>query len=216
MKGNSLSAEERNPVEQKLARYTGLSQEFVRRSHWRIDPSRFRKELLRDKEQIVGRYDSRCQGADLELPGSRPEYDPSYAVVQGSFTALINQYLREELKYETDLTYRILTDQVQPWNFGSAQNRYLNVAPALRQAMTKNPQLHVLVVSGWYDLATPFLATRYTLSHLGLNASLADHLTTVEYPAGHMVYLQEETLRKFKADTSRFLEGALPAVQPPP
>ena len=159
MKGNSLSAEERNPVEQKLARYTGLSQEFVRRSHWRIDPSRFRKELLRDKEQIVGRYDSRCQGADLELPGSRPEYDPSYAVVQGSFTALINQYLREELKYETDLTYRILTDQVQPWNFGSAQNRYLNVAPALRQAMTKNPQLHVLVVSGWYDLATPFLAT---------------------------------------------------------
>ena len=136
-------------------------------------------------------------------------------MVQGPFTALINQYLRDELKYETDLTCRVLTDQVHPWNFGGAQNRYLNVAPALRQALTKNPHLHVLVVSGLYDLATPFLATRYTLSHLGLNASLADHLTTVEYPSGHMVYLHEESLRKLKADSSRFLEGALPAVQTP-
>ena len=81
--------------------------------------------------------------------------------------------------------------------------------------MTKNPHLHVFVANGLYDLATPFLATRYTLSHLGLNASLADHLTAWEYPAGHMVYLQEESLRKLKADASRFLQGALPAMQAP-
>ena len=215
MKGNSLSVKERDQLGQKLARYTGLSEEYARRSNWRIDPSRFRKELLRAQERTVGRFDTRFQGIDLDVVGTRPEYDPSYAVVQGPFTALINQYLQDELKYETDLTYRVLTDQVQPWNFGSAQNRYLNVAPALRQALTKNPHLHVLVVSGLYDLATPFLATRYTLSHLGLNASLADHLTAVEYPAGHMVYLQEESLRKLKADASRFLQGAFPAMQAP-
>lgn len=210
MKG-SLSSEEQQSAVRKLARLTGLSEDYVRRSNLRIDSSRFRKELLRDERRTLGRYDSRFRGIDLDASGERPEYDPSYAVVQGPFTALVNQYLRGALQYETDLTYRILTDKVQPWNYGSARNRYLNVAPALRQAMTKNPGLRVLIASGLYDLATPYFATRYTVSHLGLDPSLTGNVTIEEYPAGHMMYITEDSLLKLKADTARFVRSAAPS-----
>ena len=141
MKGDRLSDEERRQVARQLARYTGLTEDYVTRSNLRIDAGRFRKELLRKEEKTVGRYDSRFLGIDLDNVGEYPEYDPSYAIVQGPFTALVNQYLRGELKYETDLTYRVLTGKVQPWSYGRATNRYLNVAPNLRRAMTKNPSL---------------------------------------------------------------------------
>jgi carboxypeptidase C (cathepsin A) len=213
MKGAALLAEERQQIAKKLARYTGLSEEYVTRSNFRIEATRFRKELLRKESRTVGRFDSRFQGNDLDAVGDRPEYDPSYAVVQGPFTALVNQYLRSDLKYETDLTYRILTDRVQPWNYGNAKNRYLNVAPALRQAMTKNPGLRVLVASGFYDLATPYFATRYTFSHLGLDPSLADHVTIEEYPAGHMMYINEDSLLKLKKDLAKFMRLAVPVGQ---
>src|SRR5208282_140316 len=134
LKGDALSSEERQTVAHKLARYTGLSEDYLLRSNLRVDNSRFEKELLRAERRTVGRYDSRFLGTDLDAVGENPEYDPSYVAVQGPFTALLNQYMRQDLKYETDLTYRVLTDAVHPWNFGNAKNRYLNVGPTLRQA----------------------------------------------------------------------------------
>jgi carboxypeptidase C (cathepsin A) len=208
MKGDLLSLADRQSVAKKLARYTGLSEEFVTRANLRIDLSRFRKELLRNDRKTVGRFDSRFLGIDQDSAGEAPEYDPSYAVVQGPYTALVNQYLRGPLKYETDLTYRILTDKVQPWNYGNARNRYLNVAPSLRQAMTKNPGLRVLVASGLYDLATPYYATRHTMAHLGLDPALTGHITIEEYPAGHMMYVNEASLLKLKKDVVKFVQGA--------
>jgi carboxypeptidase C (cathepsin A) len=209
MQGSKLSAEERGQVVRQLARYTGLSEEYVRRSNLRLDASRFRKELLRSQERTVGRYDSRFLGLDLDNVGVVPEYDPSYAVVQGPFTALVNQYLRGTLKYETDETYRILTSKVQPWNYGAAKNQYLNVAPVLRSAMTKNPDLRLFVANGRYDLATPSFATQYTLNHLGLNRDLAGHVTVEDYPAGHMMYIEPGSLLKLKKDVARFLDKSI-------
>lgn len=208
MKGDALPTAERQQVARKLARFTGLAEEFVTRANLRLDLSRFRKELLRAERKTVGRFDSRFLGIDQDSAGEAPEYDPSYAVVQGPYTALVNQYLHGPLKYETDLTYRILTDRVQPWNYGNARNRYLNVAPSLRQALTKNPGLRVLVASGLYDLATPYYATRYTMSHLGLDPSLTDHVTIEEYPAGHMMYTNEASLLKLKKDVVAFVQKA--------
>jgi carboxypeptidase C (cathepsin A) len=207
-KGSSLSAGEKQQIAKKIARLTGLSEEYVLRSNLRIEATRFRKELLRAEGRTVGRYDSRFPGIDLDGVGERPEYDPSYAVVQGPFTALVNDYLRNDLNYETDLEYRILTDKVQPWNYGSARNRYLNVAPALRRAITKNPGLKVLVASGLYDLATPYFATRYTINQLGLDPSLAGNVHIEEYPAGHMMYIHEASLRKQHDDMAKFLKEA--------
>jgi carboxypeptidase C (cathepsin A) len=151
----------------------------------------------------VGRYDSRYEGGDLDAVGERPEYDPSYPVVQAPFTALVNTYFRGALKYETDLDYRILTGKVQPWDFG-AKNRYLNTGPSLRQAMTKNPGLRVFVASGLYDLATPVCGTRYTFSHLGLKPAQRARVTLADYPAGHMMYTEKESRQKLKADLTKF------------
>jgi carboxypeptidase C (cathepsin A) len=209
MKGNQLSSEERRVVGQQLARFTGLTEEYVGRSDLRIEASRFRKELLRKEEKTLGRYDSRFQGVDLTNVGEFPEYDPSYAVVQGPFTALVNQYFRNDLKYETDLEYRVLTGKVQPWNYGNAKNRYLNVAPTLRQAMTKNPGLRLFVASGRYDLATPYFATQYTLDHLGLSRELVGHVTTEHYPAGHMMYIEPESFVKLKKDLAKFYRAGV-------
>ena len=145
MKGSKLAPEARTEIAQKLARYTGLSADYVARSNLRIDNGRFMKELLRGEHRTVGRYDSRFTGTDLDAVGEQSEYDPSFAAVQGPYTAALNTYIRAELKCERDLPYEILTGRVHPWNFGNARNRYLNVSGSLRQAMTKNRDLRVFV-----------------------------------------------------------------------
>src|SRR5206468_11587661 len=138
-----------------------------------------------------------------------PDYDPSHAALQGPYTATFNQYVRDVLKFESDLPYEILTGKVQPWDYGGAKNRYLNVAPTLRQAMTKNPSLRVFVANGYYDLATPYLATDYTFNHLGLAPSLVDHVTTEYYEAGHMMYVRQSSHRKLKRDLTAFFQTTL-------
>ena len=125
-------------------------------------PSIF-KELLRSERKTIGRFDSRVTGVDRDAVGDSPDYDPSYTAVLGPYTAAVNDYVRRELKFESDLPYEILTGKVSPWNYGSARNRYLDVAETLREAMTHNPYLKVFVANGYYDLATPYLATRYHL-----------------------------------------------------
>jgi len=209
MKGSQLATDERRHVVGQLAKYTGLTEDYIGRSNLRIEASRFRKELLRKEEKTLGRYDSRFQGSDLDNVGDVPDYDPSYAVVLGPFTALVNQYLRSDLKYETDAEYRILTNKVQPWNYGNAKNRYLNVAPTLRAAMTRNPNLKLFVANGRYDLATPYFATQYTLDHLGLTRELAAHITSEHYPAGHMMYIEPSSLVKLKRDLAKFYRGSV-------
>ena len=118
MKGHSLGDEERSAVAEKLARYTGLSKEYVEAANLRIDMQRFGKELLRERGRTIGRYDSRFTGIDADSAGERPEYDPSGAIVFGPFTAAINDYLRNDLKVEDNQVYEILTGNVQPWNYG--------------------------------------------------------------------------------------------------
>ncbi len=210
MKGDDLPDGERKEVEARLARYTGLSEDFIARNDLRIDQSRFCKELLRDEHRVMGRYDSRVTGPDEDAASERPGYDPSYTAVQGAFTAAFNQYVRHDLRYENDMNYEVLSGKVQPWDFGDAKNRYLNVAPTLQKAMTQNRDLHVFVASGRYDLATPFLATEYTFHHLGLEPALRDHVTMAYYEAGHMMYTRPSEHRKLKKDLAAFYRAALP------
>jgi len=209
MRGSELTANERKETIRKLARYTGLSEEYISRSNLRVPMSRFAKELLRKEGKTTGRYDSRFTGDDFDLVGDRPEYDPSYAAVQGPFTAAFNAYVRGELKYESDLPYEILTARVQPWDFGSARNRYLNQAVPLRQAMTKNPELRIFVANGYYDLATPYYAMEYTVNHLGVERALATRVGMAYYEAGHMMYIHKPSLEKLHKDLATFFSGVL-------
>jgi carboxypeptidase C (cathepsin A) len=206
MKGDKITAAEHAAVAKGLARLTGVSLGFVNESNLRITPDRFRKELLRNERQTVGRYDSRLKGLDVDAAGSRPDYDPSYAAVQGIFTAMFNDYVRGQLKYETDLNYEILTDKVSPWSFKEFENRYVNVMDRLREAMTQNHDLKVMVATGYYDLATPFFAAEYTASHLGLEPSLAGHLNLTYCEAGHMLYTRQSCLTSLHQSMAEFYQ----------
>lgn len=215
MKGDKITPQERANVARQLARLTGLSQRFIEEANLRISISRFTKELLRDQRRTVGRYDSRLEGIDLDAAGERSEYDPSYSAVQGAFTAMFNEYVRAELKYDSDLPYEILTGKVQPWSYGRYQNQYLNVAEGMRQAMTQNPNLRVLIVNGYYDLATPFYATEYTVNHLGLDATLAGHVTLAYCDAGHMLYTKKACLDKLTSAMNGLYQSALSGAPQP-
>jgi carboxypeptidase C (cathepsin A) len=208
MQGDRLSEQEQQRIAAALSRLCGVSLEFVNQCGLRISDQRFTKELLRDQRRTVGRLDSRFTGIDADAAGESNEYDPSYAGIQGPYTAALNHYLRRDLHFESDLPYEILTGRVRPWNYQTATNRYLNVADTLRQAMTKNPSLRVLVANGYYDLATPYFATHYTFDHLGLDPALRDHVTMTHYRSGHMMYIDLASLRQLKQDVSAFIRAA--------
>jgi carboxypeptidase C (cathepsin A) len=209
MKGTSLSDQERSQVAAKMARLTGLSPKFIEEANLRVTMSRFAKELLRDQHRTIGRYDGRLEGIDIDAAGERAEYDPSYAAVQGVYTAVFNDYVRRELNYSSDLPYEVLTGKVQPWNYGRSENRYLNVAENMRQALTQNPAMHVLVGAGYYDLATPFFAAEYTVNHLELDPTLRSHVGLYYCDAGHMLYMKKACLDSFHAAMAAMYASAL-------
>ena len=208
IRGTALAGDEREQVVEKLARYTGLSQEYIQQTNIRINIHRFVKELLRDQHRTVGRFDSRYTGIDRDAAGEKHEYDPSYAVVQGAYTAMLNDYVRVELEYESDHLYEIISDRVQPWNYDEHQNQYVNVAETLRAAMSKNPFLQVFVANGYYDLATPYFATHFTFNHLDIDAGLQGNISMGHYEAGHMMYIHEPSLVQLKGDLATFIQSA--------
>ena len=210
MKGDRISDDEKRAVAQKLARFTGLSADYIERTNLRVEISRFDKELLRDRRRTVGRLDSRFLGIDKDAAGEEPEFDPSMAAIFGEYTAVINDYVRRTLKFETDLPYEILTGKVRPWSFEGYQNRYLDVGETLRDAMSRNPYMRVFVGNGYYDLATPFAATRYTFARMQIDPELKSHVTLQYYPAGHMMYIEKASRQKLAADVAAFIRSAVP------
>ncbi|MFZ2097909.1 MAG: hypothetical protein WAV05_14850 [Anaerolineales bacterium] len=210
MQGAALKDEDRLLITRKLARYTGLSEDYIERSNLRIEIFRFTKELLRHTKRTVGRLDSRFKGIDRDSVGEHFEFDPSMNNITGPYTATLNDYLRSELKFESDLAYEILTERVRPWSYAEFENEYVNVAETLRKAMTSNPFLKVYVANGYYDLATPYLATRYTFSHLGLDKSLLENLRMGYFEAGHMMYIHIPSLAKLKDELVDFTKWAIP------
>jgi len=211
MAGDALPATRRNEITQKLARLTGLSADYIDRSNQRIEIMRFTKELLRNERRTIGRIDARFTGIDRDAAGERPEFDPSIAAIIGPYSGMLNDYVRNDLKFDSDLPYEVLTGRVRPWNYAPYENRYVNVAETLRGAMTQNPFLHVFVAKGYYDLATPFFAADYTFDHLGLDPTLRSHLSGAYYEAGHMMYVHPPSLAKLKQDIAQFIKSSTPA-----
>ncbi len=208
-KGASLSKHQQTLVAEKLARYSGLSQEYIEQTNLRPVIFRFCKELLRDKRRTVGRLDTRFLGMDRDAAGEVWESDPSMDAILGPYTAALYDYVRNDLKFESDLPYEILTEKVSPWSYADHENRYVNVAETLRHAMCVNPHLKVHVANGFFDLATPYFATRYTFNRLGLEKELQDHISMSYYEAGHMMYVHEPSIRKLKENLVKFIQDAI-------
>lgn len=207
-KGDRLTAKERSAVIAKLVRLTGLSASYIESTDLRIQIHRFCKELLRDQKRTVGRIDSRYKGIDENASTEMPEHDPSMSATNAPYTAMINDYLRRDLGWETDTPYYVMNPGQlwRDWSYGDAGRGYPDTSEALRAAMSKNPYMKVFVASGYYDLATPFYATEYTLSHLGLDPSLRSNIKTEYYESGHMMYVEEKSLAKLQSDVATFLK----------
>jgi len=205
-KGSRVDASMFNSVAAQVSQYTSLSEEFVRRSDLRIEKFHFMKELLRDTGMTVGRLDSRYRGVDRYEVGSMLEHDPSLDVWMGPFSAMLNDYIRRELNYESDLVYEVLNPKVSPWNYESFQNAYVEVSETLRDTMTKNPYMTVYIASGYYDLATPYFATEHTLSHLGIEEMLRNNIHISYFEAGHMMYVHGPSIEKLGNDLRKFIE----------
>ena len=206
MKGDALSEKNHQQIARKLARYTGLTSEYIEKTNLRIEITRFTKELLRDERRTTGRLDTRFKGIDRDAAGEGWEFDSSLAAITGPYTATLNDYVRSELEFESDLPYEILTSRVQPWRYDQHQNQYVNVAETLRKAMSINQYLKVFVANGYFDLATPYFATQYTFDHLHLDESLRGNISMGFYEAGHMMYIHMPSLEKLKGDLAAFID----------
>ncbi len=213
--GADLSPQEFETDVHRLHDYLGLSDEYIRNSNLRVPYPRFQQQLLRDRDTVVGRYDARFNTFDLDANADRPDWDPSDVGISGAFVSLGNEYMRGDLKYETNLPYRPVSYGGllgARWDFKhDDQDPPTNVAPDLAKAITTNPHLYVFSGNGYYDFATPFFATQYTLNHLGLAPALQSHITFGFYESGHMVYLNPAALAKFKGDLARWYDTVLGA-----
>jgi carboxypeptidase C (cathepsin A) len=203
LQGAALAASERRHIAVKLARLTGLPAQVIEDNDLQVDSSTFRKELLRKEGLIIGRYDARITGRDADPSSRFPRFDPSYAATYGPFSAAMNAYVREELKFEDDLPYEILTG-VQPWNF-DARSSYPSVADRLASVMSQNPYLRVLVLGSLRDLACPIDGIHYSLDHLQLAQEYRRNISYAEYESGHMMYVNLPDLKKLQGDLAKFL-----------
>jgi len=212
-KGDAIAPEERQKIIDQLARYTGLSKEVIDTYDLRIDVLTFTHYLLLDHKLRVGRLDGRFTGPDPETPDSR-FYDPTGSAILPPYTSAFNNYVRTELGYKSDMPYRVFAFQegagFSKWEWGSAIEGFPDTATALRAAMVRNPYLKVLVMEGYYDLATPFYAADYTVDHLDLSPTYRKNISVATYDSGHMVYIDANSHNKMKKDLVNFMDKSLP------
>jgi len=223
-KGQLISREERESVARQMSALTGLSPEFIERANLRVDLSRFRKELMRNERETIGRYDSRYMGIDPDAAGESPDYDASDTAISGAFIGTLNTYLARDLGYQTNMAYRASASEEDgfkwDWNHKAPGVRFTlnapNTALDLAAAMRENPYLKVLSLNGWYDMATPFFGTEYDLNHMMLEPAQQRNLEFRYYPSGHMVYLNPDALHQMRLDVERFIYEAVGEAQSTP
>ena len=226
--GQNLAPAQVEAIAAKLSGYTGLSVQYIKEANLRVAPARFRKELLRDQRAIIGRYDARFEGTDVDAAGETPGYDPTSAGITGAFVSALQDYLDRELKYASNETYvPTIPGMFQAWDrshrLGSAPagpgpgqdqaTRDTYVAGDLADAMRKNPRLRVFSVNGLFDLATPFFITEYDLAHMELEPKLRGNIEFAYYPSGHMIYLNVDALKQLKSDLAGFYSRAVPNIE---
>lgn len=213
LRGADITTEMRDVVTTGLARYTGLSAQFIANCDLRIDEWRFRKELLRSQRRSLSGYDARILGIEPHAIGDAPDYDPILNVMGAPFTMLFNDYVRNELGYKTDAEYVTISGKANgAWDYGNPRDDdFMDMTENLRKAMSRNQAMRVLVAKGLYDFATPFSAAEYTFGHLGLDPALQTNVESATYEGGHMMYIDKSGRQKLSSDVTAFLHRSIPA-----
>jgi carboxypeptidase C (cathepsin A) len=215
-KGNAISDAEKQQIAQKLGAYIGISPEIILRNNLRLDADRFRKELLRDQRKTVGRLDARFEGQDEDAGGANTDYDPTDASMTGAWVGLLNDYLFRDLGYQTPLEYR-------PNNYAGVGGKWdwrhrvgrgfggqlaADTSVDLAAAMRRDPHLKLLLLAGYYDMATPFFGAEYDLGHMALDADRQANITYKYYPSGHMIYIEPQSAHKLHDDIEAWMDSA--------
>jgi carboxypeptidase C (cathepsin A) len=204
-KGGFLEQDKKEEVASTMARYSGISEKEILQHNLEVPYNYFWKDLLRDqKGMTVGRLDSRYVGLDRKEAGDSPDYNAELTSWLHSFTPAINHYLRNDLNFKTDLTYYMF-GPVHPWDRSRD-----NTGENLRQAMAQNPNLDVLIQSGYFDGATTYFDAKYTMWQLDPSGKMRDRLHFKGYRSGHMMYLRNEDLKKANDDVREFIQRSLP------
>ncbi len=207
-RGSRLTPGERADMVRRLAAVTGLSEAYVDRVDLRIEHQRFFRELLRDRGQVIGRLDGRFVGYEPDNASERSSHDPSNVAIHGPYAAAFNHYVRQELGYESDLPYEILTGRVRPWSYAEFEGRAVSISSMLGQAMRHNPHLRVHVACGYYDGATPYFAAEHAFAHVAIPEHLRANIEMRYYEAGHMTYVHEPSRLQQSADLAAFVRQA--------
>jgi Carboxypeptidase C (cathepsin A) len=203
-RGGFLEESKKKAIAQKIARYSGLPEKIILQNNLVVSPQLFWKELLREEGYTVGRLDSRYLGIDRREGGESPDFNSELTTWLHAFTPPINMYLREELKYKTDLKYYMF-GPVNPWDRSNDRT-----GENLRQAMAANPYLKVFIQSGYYDGACDYFNAKYDMWNIDPSGKLKDRFSWEGYRSGHMMYLRKEDLAKANDDLRKFIKDALP------
>ncbi len=204
-RGNQLTPAQRQAVVDTLARFTGLPKTVVDQNNLRISLSLFDTELLRDQRKTVGRLDGRFTSFSMNNGAQRPAFDPSMSNIRLSYTPVLNDYVRRELGFKDDMRYYILGGGLDGWK-PQREGSATDVTPSLEAAFAKNPYMKLFVAMGFYDTATPYYAVEYTIDHLAISAEARANITTGYYAAGHMVYIDDPSMKQFRADLGKWME----------
>jgi carboxypeptidase C (cathepsin A) len=214
-KGGELGSSEKAAVAKRVSYFTGLSEEYLDKADLRVNLSQFRAELQRSSRLTTGRIDARFTGYTYDLLEENAQGDPEGPAVGGAFTALVNSYNHDELKFGKDKVYHNTSGGGGSWNWirkEGGQRRFFpgapNVDQDLAQAMIINPRLQVQVENGYFDLATPFFATEFTMEHLGLPPALQKNVRLDYYNAGHMMYLHDQDRVALRNQIAAFIDRA--------
>ncbi len=221
LEGSELTEAKKQTIAEKLHQYTGLPVAYLLKANLRVSGGAFSKTLQDDAGITTGRLDTRYQGPDYNRLSEEAEYDPQSNAVSAAYTTSINQYLRAELKYGENQTYKPgLSPDTDPtfvqWDLrhqppggplAAASGNGTNVLPDLATAMKANPKMKILLAGGYYDWATPFFEGIYEMHHLPIPDSLQANISYHYYEAGHMVYVNEGALKQFHDDVASFIRS---------
>lgn len=218
LEGSDIAPAHKQAIAEKLHLFTGLPVAYLLKANLRVSGGGFSKNLQDDDGLTTGRVDTRYQGPDYNRLSEEAEYDPQAVAISAAYSAAINHYLRVELKYGENQTYKpnIYVDTDPEWDYrhqapGGPKPESLgsgtNVIPDLATAIKANPKMKVLLAGGYYDLATPFFEGMYEMRHLPIPPNLQANISYRYYEAGHMVYVNESVLKQFKDDVAAFVRS---------
>jgi len=216
-KGSELSEVDKQQIADKLHTYTSLPADYWVKADLRVVGPQFEQQLLLESGETTGRFDTRYSGPVIDPLAEFANYDPQSAAISSPIVSVFNDYVRKDLKFGQDLTYLPVNNSpdVNNWDFkhappgqGQALPQTTNVMPDLAAAMSQNPQMKVLLNAGYFDLATPYYSAVYVMHHLPMVDSLQKNISYAFYPAGHMVYVNLESLKMLHDNVAKFIDSS--------